>query len=308
MAQRSQMVYCYFRFYVDTSNIESGLNQFCTSWEKMFEVGYNYIEYKCFVDNLGGLEHWVGDMQGYVSMTREVGFIDGSPSDAIFDQSLLMGSERVITDNILMLNGYKEGTKFHFRKISAQDAGIAHKVSFTCGAIQKIVHPVMYTLDHTQIEVIVQSEAGFVDNSDVDTYDVMVDASTKLLDAGTKVSHTGNLTNFENMFTGDLDDYAQLITTCPRDEADTIIVDMGATFSCVGVIVYNQYSGDHFSDTYIDYSKESGGGWVNFGHTGDTTGIFDYRVSKISGRYIRIRVYKHSGLPGLGRVHALMCS
>ena len=174
MAQKSNMLYSYFRFYVDTDDIELGLNQFCTSWEKMYEVGYNYIEYKCFVDNFGGFDHWVGDMQGYTSLSREVGFIDGSPSDTVYDAGLLMGAKRIITNHIEILHAVPPPLSIIIRKLSAT-ATEAGKIDIVLSEQDQIFHPFYAAYDESKIERYTYS--GEIINDSADPYKMTMDLS-----------------------------------------------------------------------------------------------------------------------------------
>lgn len=310
MAQRSQMYYAYFRFYVDEATIEAGLNSYCTEWEHMFEVGYNYKEYKCFVDNLGGFEHFVGDMRGYISQTRETGFLDGSPSDSVFDQSLLMGAERIFVDDVELLNGYAPSTRLVFRKITAEDAGVAHKIKFTCGNDQTIEHPIMYVLDSTQTEIIDQVAAGIVDTSDVDGYTMMVEAS-KQLSIGSQYSLSyGTVTDFDLAFNRSYNDFMKITT--PHFDTTTayLIIDFGATFTNISIDLYN-YKDDGANGntiTSIHYSDNPAGGWTLLGTTGLVDGHFKYHAVGLSARYVRITSQPSANWRTRTDIYRLMCS
>lgn len=308
MAQRSLMYYAYFRFYIDPDDIESGLTQFCTEWEHMYAVGYNYREYKCFVDNLGGFEHWVGDMQGYISPAREVGFIDGSPSDNVFDQSLLMGKERTFTDNIILLNGYKTNTKFIFRKITAKDAGTANKVSFKNSVSQKITHPVMYTLDATQIEIINQTVSGFVDNSTVSEYEVMVESSTSL-NVGAQDSVSGGaVTDISNAFDRDDETFAKWSLSGDSTQHDWII-DM-QDFTNMGIDIQIMYSeGAPQSKGYCTvYHSKDKISWTMIGDLNFSNARKQYSGVGLDARYVKIHRSNLSNWPTIIRLYRLMCS
>lgn len=309
MSQEENLVYAYFRFYADDEAIRTGLNKFCTEYSVMQEVGYNYKEYKCFADNAGGLIEWVGSVGGYLSYTRETGFMDGSPSDGVFDQSLLMGVERSFLDDVIMLNGYNADTRFIFRKITAQDSGIAHKVKFNCGVNQKVNHPVMYTLDSSQVEILKQTSDGFTDNSDVDSYEIMVETDKALLVGSEYSLDDGTVTDFDNMFNRDADDYCSILTSGAQNTYARLILDFGA-FNNLYVKLFNHYNGaTNYSNTRIEGSNSPVGGWITIGYTGDNDGTFTYQSLNTSYRYVRISVQRLGAFTaGRSDIYVLMCS
>lgn len=143
----------------------------------MFAVGYNYMEYKCFVDNIGGFEHWVGDMSGYISQTRETGFLDGAPSDGIFDSTLLMANNRLVatTNNqILKLNSLPVGAKIIIRKyIATHDSTGKIKINFSSNDIFE--HPFYFTIDENRIEIYKKTDEAITTDFSVDTFSITFD-------------------------------------------------------------------------------------------------------------------------------------
>lgn len=302
MTQRSQMFYAYFRFYIDEDDIEAGLEQYCSEWEHMFEVGYNYKEYKCFADDIGGFEHWVGDMQGYISPTREIGFMDASPGDSVYDSSLLMGKQKITETNIIYMNAVKQGIKIIFRKITAQDAGVANKIKFESG-VSAISHPVMYTFDSSQMEIL-KPAANIIDSSDVDSYEYVVDIGVDWIphSDATVDSCDGTYTDFANMIDGGRTTYGQY-NAVAGNTYKHMIIDIGKTFSAIAIHAENIDDSSANPSTSIVAVSADKITWYNLGaDSGAVNGVF-IRGENDNGdlRYVRLST-KGSAVARSGKV------
>lgn len=303
MPQAINLFYAYFRFYVDVESIEEGLDKYCKQFTSLAPVGYNYLEYKCYTNNPLGLEKWCGNMQGYLKTERDSGFIDGVQSDAVNDQTLLMGSFRYIGNSINALKGFPLGTRYIFRKIVAQDSGIDKKVNFSFGDSQKIIHPVMYTLDYDKMEIVKKREA-ITDSSTVDSYDISVDIDRKPVTGSIHSQEYLTITDYEKMYSGDSDTYTQL--RCVSGDPDgELILDM-ESITDIYISLYNHYGSTGYASTRVYYS-ETPDNWTQFANTGSNEGRFEYSVQEIEARYIRILVDKFgSGNTGVTYIYNLI--
>lgn len=288
------MWYVYFRFYIDEDDIKNGLNSYCTSWENMYPVGYNYQEYKCFVDNVGGFEHWAGDLSGYISQTRETGFLDGSPSDAVFDQTMLMGSGRLMLDKntINLLNGYPTNTKFLFRKIIANDAGIAHKINMAFGGLQNILHPVMYTLDTNKIEIIKQVASGVVDSSDVTSYSTTIDVSAAIHRPAIHENNDMTLTNPNDMFDTDVSTFTQIDSTLGG--YSDIIFDCGKNKQNISIYFHNYKGGAYYNTVFIYHSLDAVSWTLLDNAPNDSDASYCFSARGLDFRYVKIHFYTYA--------------
>jgi hypothetical protein len=259
MVVPSNLFYCYFRFYIDDSDIESGLNQYCKEWSKISTpIGYNYKEYRIYSDNPGGLAAWCNEIGGYITINRETGFMDAAPSDAIYDSSLVMGKTKLTSDKFVLLNSVKRGLPIYLRKITAQDAGITHKIKITSGE-SVITHPVMYTFDSSQIETLTPYE-DILDESDVDTYEYTADLPVKWLSGGVLHSIQGTVTDLDKMLDKNKNTYGQF-NASTGNTWKYLVIDMQQVFTAIAVKAYNILAAQG-NQSRIDVSNDLTS-WVN---------------------------------------------
>lgn len=296
------MWYTYFKFYTDETTIKAGLDQYCTEWENMYQIGYNYREYKCFVDNVGGFEHWVGDLGGYMMQTRETSFVDGSPSDGVFDQTLLMGTTRVIASQVEMLAGFGLDAVCYLRKLTAKDAGAAHEVNFKIGASQKVKHPVMYTFDSSQVEMF-KMTTEIIDSSDVDEYEIMVDVNRDYMTAvPTVYSNVGvTVADIGNMVDGDYSTYCRLTGAGSVAGQDIVIFDMGQECDSFGLYGHAYTTGTNPYTKVKIYISNDLSGWTK---VVDISAVDEtYAAGKLAQKYRYLKFDFYQG----GTVYNYKC-
>lgn len=301
MVQRINLYYVYYRFFLEEARISAVLTKYCKEWVKISSVGYNYKEYKCYTNNAGGLETAVGETGGYLKIDREVGFIDGSPSDGVFDQTLIMGAKRLILDDIDILSGFRPGTGFIFRKITGKDGGIDHNISIAFGNNQKISHPVMYTIDSTQVEMVVATDVGITDSSTVDEYEMFVDVGISPNPLNLDATDHLTLTDPEHMLDCDLDTYAKL--ECATGDPDgRIVLASASVFTNVAIKLTSYAYGTHGSAFARVYHSMDGSTWSHFG-TGASgvTDTYTFTATGIEAKYVQVVVDKY-GSGNAGRV------
>jgi hypothetical protein len=302
------MWYVYLRFYIDEDDITAGLDQYCTEWETMAAIGYNYKEYKCFVDNLGGFEHWVGDMSGYISQTREIGFIDGSPSDNVYDSSLLMGKMKLILPDLRFLHAFPTPANLFIRKIGAThaDSGL-YKYSLSASA--ELLHNFYVTLDSTMIEKFTYSEEiEALGNCATQTTTVDIN---KALHALTVDSYSADTDDEEKGVNNNFNNYAKIGA---MNGTRYIIYDLGAVRRLHNIVfkmeqVRNAGNPYMYVETSVDKvsytAYKSHGGTANW-----VRNEFTYQNIDRDVRYIRVRYVSNydDAAATYIKIYALMCA
>ena len=300
------MYYAYFRFYVSESQIEAGLEEYCTGWEHMAAIGYNYLEYKCYVDNLGGFEHWVGDMSGYISPTRETGFTDGSPSDSMYDATLLMGQSKIDLPDLRYLHTYKPPLDIIVRKINAIATDNA-TLKYTFGSNTSLVHSFFGAYDSSKIEKF--NYAGEINNlsTDVTSSDLSVDLSIASTDLSIDPSSTAS--NPENSINGNFDNYATLTN------GENIYYDLDGIKDIYNVCYKYYLVAGGGSATYLTlyYGDSLGGAWTqidddHIGHDGNKTAHkYTFRDLDVSGRFLKMHCEVAGSHNGHMKLYNLLC-
>lgn len=297
MVQKINLYYAYFRFFIDENEIADGLTKYCKDWTMISGIGYNYKEYKCYTHNHGGLELWAGNMQGYITQNRESAFLDGAPSENVFDQTMLMGACRLLLnkDTFDLLDGFAKGAVFLFRKITSTDSGAAHEINISFGGLQTIEHPVMYTFDSTKIEKVKQVAEGHENSSTVDNFKVSVDINAEINNLDVYQNDNVIVTDHNKAFDCDINTYTLLESNIGG--YSNIVYDCGGVKNNVSTYFHNYNGGYFYCNVYLYYSLDAVS-WTLLDNTPSyADGYHCFSGRELEFRYLRFFLQTQTSSP-----------